>query len=145
MTNEKIVPTKFEAGKSYYPNASWAKPITIERRSNSYVTINGKRKLIRTCGLFQGDEYVLVRYSGIDIFLRSRNVVEKPLTKDGWHTISGYHVHIENGRIDRGMTADKQRTTYIYRHSKTNGYDKEDSITIDAFRSGVRRGTIIMA
>lgn len=67
------------------------------------------------------------------------------MIKNGWHTISGYNVHIENGCIDRGMTADKQRTTYVYRANRAGGYDREYSISVEAFRAGVRRETIIMA
>lgn len=67
------------------------------------------------------------------------------MVKDGWHEIAGYTVFVENGEIVRGMTSDKQRTTWCYRYNRSGGWDKEDSITVDAFRAGVRRGTIKMA
>lgn len=64
---------------------------------------------------------------------------------DGWHTIAGFKVYIEDGMITRGLSDDSQRPLYVYRKSRIRGYDKEDRITPDAFRAGVSRGTIIMA
>lgn len=68
----------------------------------------------------------------------------KKVYNDGWHTIIGYKVYIENGMIVRGLSDDSQRPIYVYRKSRFGGYDKEDRITPDAFRAGVNRGTIIM-
>lgn len=66
---------------------------------------------------------------------------------DGRHTISGYEVYIENGKIVRGMKRDPsgigKLPAYVYRSSKYGGYDRESGgLTVSAFRSGVRRGTI---
>lgn len=66
------------------------------------------------------------------------------MTRDGWHTISGYMVYVENGYIVRGLSHNRQETTYVYRVSKHSGWDADDRITIDAFRAGIKRGTIRM-
>ena len=76
---------------------------------------------------------------------------------DGWHTICGHNVYVEAGCVVRGVTGiHNQITTYPYRvhyewHDDvggkkrvTNGWDKCAGITVDAFRAGVRRGTINM-
>lgn len=63
--------------------------------------------------------------------------------KDGWHYIAGYYVYVEDGKILRGLSHDHQKTTYVYRHIK-NGWICENGITIAAFQTGVRRGTIAM-
>lgn len=66
--------------------------------------------------------------------------------KDGWHKIAGYEVYMEDGYIVRGMTGNgaKQRTTYVYRASRNEGWDLEERIKPDAFRAGVKRGTVKM-
>lgn len=66
---------------------------------------------------------------------------------DGWHKIYGYDVYVEDGCVVRGVTDDwKQglRTTWVYRASKYGGWDSAGKVTVDAFRAGVRRGTITM-
>jgi len=65
--------------------------------------------------------------------------------RDGWHEIAGYRVYVESGRIKHGITQDGQRTTWPYRKSKDGGWDNEAGLTVDAFRAGVNRGTIIMS
>lgn len=67
--------------------------------------------------------------------------------KDGWHEIMGYRVWVEDGMILRGMKKDYNNSwiaCYVYRESRRGGFDKEEKITVDAFRAGVRRGTIWM-
>lgn len=68
----------------------------------------------------------------------------KKYSKDGWYTVCGYEVYIEDGKILRGISSDHQKPTWVYRHAKTDGWDREEAITPDAFRAGVRRGTIDM-
>lgn len=68
----------------------------------------------------------------------------KRIYTDGWHVIAGYNVYIEDGMIVRGLTDDKQRPLYVYRRSRFGGYDREDKVSPDAFRAGIKRGTIIM-
>lgn len=66
---------------------------------------------------------------------------------DGWHKLCGYDVYVEDGRVLRGVTDDRNhgpRTTWVYRASKFGGYESAGKVTVDAFRAGVRRGTIIM-
>lgn len=65
--------------------------------------------------------------------------------KNGWHTIAGYKVLVENGKIRRGILNPgwNERPGYIYREDRKNGcWTSEDAISADAFRAGVRRGTI---
>ena len=68
--------------------------------------------------------------------------------KDGWHTIQGYDICVENGIIKYGTLGENTshyRTAYPYRYNKL--YDcwvKETSLTINAFSAGVRRGNIKM-
>lgn len=66
---------------------------------------------------------------------------------DGWHKICGYDVYVEDDRVLRGVTDDRNRgprTTWVYRTSRHGGYESAGKVTVDAFRAGVRRGTIIM-
>ena len=64
--------------------------------------------------------------------------------KDGWHCIAGYNVYVEDGVILRGLTADNQRPIYTYRYIRKVGWTIESGLTPDAFRAGVKRGTIMM-
>lgn len=64
--------------------------------------------------------------------------------RDGWHTIAGYEVYVEDGFIVRGISDDHQKPLYVYRSVRSGGYDREYNITPDAFRAGVRHGTIIL-
>lgn len=65
--------------------------------------------------------------------------------KDGWHVIAGYRVYVENGCVQHGLTSDGQRTTWPYRKSKYGGWDNDKGLTVDAFRAGVARGTVMMS
>jgi len=65
--------------------------------------------------------------------------------KDGWHQICGYTVLVEGGMIVRGIIGDglNQVPAYVYRLDRNgHGWNNEGKITVDAFRAGVRRGTI---
>lgn len=68
--------------------------------------------------------------------------------KDGWHTLAGHKVWVENGRVLRGISTDhngSQVTVYPYRASRQdNGWDNDSGISVGAFRSGIQRGTVIM-
>lgn len=64
--------------------------------------------------------------------------------KDGWHSICGYDVYVEDGFILRGVKDNGQLPSYVYRACRYGGWGKEERISIEAFRAGVRRGTIIM-
>lgn len=66
---------------------------------------------------------------------------------DGWHKLCGYDVYVEDGCVVRGVSDDwKQglRTTWVYRTSRHGDFVFAGKVTVDAFRAGVRRGTIIM-
>ena len=62
---------------------------------------------------------------------------------DGWHIVSGYEVYVEDGKVLRGLSSDKQRTVYPFRAVR-DGWDNDSGLTVAAFRAGVRRGTITM-
>lgn len=65
------------------------------------------------------------------------------MVKNGWHTICGCSVYIEDGRIIRGMKNNDQLTAYVYRWDSGRGcWIRQDSITPAAFRAGIKRGTI---
>lgn len=65
--------------------------------------------------------------------------------KDGWHVIKGYRVYVKDGRVLRGVSSQdwRQRTTWPYQ-AKYNCWTNVVGISVEAFRSGVRRGTITM-
>lgn len=67
----------------------------------------------------------------------------KTTITDGWHTISGYNVYVEGGKVLRGLSSDKQKTVYPFRAAR-DGWDNDSGLSVDAFRAGVRRGTITM-
>ena len=65
--------------------------------------------------------------------------------KDGWHTIYGRKVYVEGGMVRRGIKEDRnhsQAAAYVYRASRRGGWDKEDGLSVAAFRAGIARGTI---
>lgn len=66
--------------------------------------------------------------------------------EDGWYTICGYEVWVENGCVVRGVHTHglKQTTTYPYRASKYGGWDSTGPIDVELFRYGVGRGIITM-
>ena len=64
--------------------------------------------------------------------------------KDGWHTISGYDVYVEDGNVIWGFSSDNQRAIFPYRAVKDD-WISASGLTVDAFRAGIRRETIIMA
>lgn len=66
--------------------------------------------------------------------------------RDGWHTISGFKVYVEGGKIVRGMLGEgcKQVTAYPYRACRRGGWDICTGITVDAFRAGGNRRTITL-
>lgn len=65
--------------------------------------------------------------------------------KDGWHKIYGYDVYIENNIVIRGTKANGTLPAYVYRACRAGGWDRDNSVTVNAFRAGVRRGTIKMS
>lgn len=68
---------------------------------------------------------------------------ETPQNKDGWKVISGYEVYIEDGKVLRGISS-RNTTVYPYRRCRHGGWDNVSGLSMAAFRSGVRRGTIEM-
>lgn len=68
----------------------------------------------------------------------------KKTIRDGWHTIAGYNVYIENGYIKRGLSNDGSRTTYPYSSGKYDGWDLDTYMTPDNFRRKVKNGSATM-
>ena len=64
--------------------------------------------------------------------------------KDGWHKICVYDVYVENDRVLRGTKANGTLPSYVFRSCKHWNWVNASGITVNAFRSGVRRGTIRM-
>jgi hypothetical protein len=66
---------------------------------------------------------------------------------DGWHTVAGYKVYVEDGQIHRGILNPgwNERSGYVYRWSRNlRCWVNEPRISVDAFRAGVRRGTVTL-
>ena len=67
---------------------------------------------------------------------------------DGWHTICGFNVYVENGIVKKGELEDYNGihyTAWPYRLSKQGGWDNVAGfITVDSFRYGVKRGTVML-
>ena len=66
--------------------------------------------------------------------------------QDGWHKIAGYTIYVESGRVMRGVRgpAWSPVPSYPYRWSRKLNCWCNESMTVDAFRAGVRYGTITM-
>ncbi len=64
--------------------------------------------------------------------------------KDGWHKICGYNVYIENDKVLRGTKSNGTLPAYVYRRVNERTWSHEENITVNAFRAGIRRGTIRM-
>lgn len=67
----------------------------------------------------------------------------KKTVRDGWHTIAGQNVYIENGYIKRGLSSDGQKATYPYRAVK-DGWDLDQYMSPDTFRRKVKNGSAAM-
>ena len=68
--------------------------------------------------------------------------------KDGWHTILGYDVYVENNKVMRGTLGEGStyRTAYPYKWDKTHRcWIKSAGICVNSFRNGVKRESIVMA
>lgn len=61
--------------------------------------------------------------------------------KNGWHTICGCSVYVEDGYITRAMKENDTLPASVYKQSRYGGWDKAVPCTVSAFRSGHRRGT----
>lgn len=67
--------------------------------------------------------------------------------KDGWHTILGYDVYVENNRILRGTLGEGStyRTAYPYKWDKTHRcWIKNAGVSVNSFRNGVKRGSMVI-
>lgn len=64
--------------------------------------------------------------------------------KDGWHTLGGYRVYIEDGYVLRGLSLDGRTTRYMYEANKDGGFDKIERMKVAAFKSRCARNTMYM-
>ena len=68
--------------------------------------------------------------------------------KDGWHTICGHSVLVEDGKVRRGVAEvnGERNAVYPYRWSGKphNCFVSDQNMSVDAFRSAVKRGTAQM-
>lgn len=68
--------------------------------------------------------------------------------KDGWHTLGGHKVYIQNDHVLRGVTSDHsglgQRPLYPYIRCKTGGYDREEKVLASTFTRRIKSGTLAM-
>ena len=68
--------------------------------------------------------------------------------KNGWKTILGNVVYVDNGDVIRGTILDHngyEVTAWVYRKQRDNTWLRSDELSEAAFRSGVKRGTIKLA
>ena len=67
---------------------------------------------------------------------------------DGWHKLSGYHVYVRDGQVIFGMLGKGRHLRYakLYRYIPRLGvWLPCVSMSVNTFRSGVRRGTVKIA
>lgn len=64
--------------------------------------------------------------------------------KNGWHTVKGIEVYVEDGKVVRGLAGGV--ATYPYEYLKEyNSYTNiSGELTLSAFRGRLERGTVIM-
>lgn len=67
---------------------------------------------------------------------------------DGWHTCYGYRIYTEGNKVLRGVEGEYlgTHTVYPYRRDRNhrNLWDCIAGCTYQAFKAGVKRGTIKM-
>lgn len=67
--------------------------------------------------------------------------------KDGWHTLAGIEVYVEDGFVVRGVTKDLsglgERTIYPYEKSKYGGLDK-CKVPVSIFTRRIKNETVFM-
>lgn len=66
--------------------------------------------------------------------------------KNGWHNIFGYKVYVENDVVLRGVIGNNliQHTVYPYRWNRKLNCWNQETMTVDCFRAGLKRGTVGM-
>lgn len=75
--------------------------------------------------------------------------MRKIRVSDGWHIIANHRVYVESGIVMRGMKRDYNGglvPSAVYRWSKKYRcwVNESGCNSVDAFRAGVKRGTITM-
>lgn len=70
------------------------------------------------------------------------------MARDGWHTVYGNPVYVENGKVVRGMKKDHNGgwvAAFPYKASLYGGWTNVSGYyTLEQFRSGMSRGTKIL-
>ena len=109
--------------------------------------------IAKDCGMtaetFEVDEEAVIDHFADDIRdLRTEGkTMAKKTIMDGWHTICGCEVYVEDGKIIRGMKEDRNHSkvpAWVYRYnSRERVWVREyGGITVAAFRAGYARETI---
>lgn len=69
--------------------------------------------------------------------------------KNGWHTVMGYEVLIEDDKVIRGTlgSGTSYRAAYPYKHYKgySGWHNVAGKLTVSAFRYGVKNGSVMMS
>ena len=67
----------------------------------------------------------------------------KKQVKDGWHTVKGYEVYVEGGKVTRAVsdTGQGRVAVYTYRITKEGTYIR-CNVSLPALRAGLSRGSI---
>lgn len=65
--------------------------------------------------------------------------------KDGWHKVAGWEVYVEDGKVIRGIHRGDAVSVYPYFYSRYGGWDLCQTLTPDALRARLNRGTARMA
>lgn len=67
--------------------------------------------------------------------------------RDGWHTLQGYVVYIENNKVLRGIKRDhnnQEIPAFPFRQIDAHTWSNCSGISAPAFIAGARRGTIAL-
>lgn len=66
--------------------------------------------------------------------------------RDGWHKIAGHTIYVEDGMVKRGICGPSWSPVpcYPYRWSRKLHCWCNENMTVDAFRAGIRYGTVAM-
>lgn len=116
--------------------------------------LSSKEKYNIYCIIYQGyfinhmgDRRSQSASMGGKVAVKSQEV--KIMVKDGWHTIGeNTDVYVEDGRVVRGARLDSNSspvTAYPYKKCKDGSWENYSGVKYETFRSGLKKGTYILA
>lgn len=74
--------------------------------------------------------------------------MSKKVVRDGWHTVYGFRVYVEDGKVSSGIKLDHNNSpvpAYPYRwDTSLNCWNNCSGLTLEALRAGMSRGTMTM-